>query len=51
VNPHTVKNKIKERKDYKMTDVSENYLSSTRVLSTEENNFSVQFFQPICLKG
>jgi len=50
VNPHTVKNKIRERKDYKMTDVFENYLSSTRVLSTEEISFSVQFFKPIYLK-
>ncbi|WP_312190305.1 Crp/Fnr family transcriptional regulator [Sphingobacterium sp.] len=33
-----------------MIDVLENYLSSTRVLSTEEVNFSVQFFKPIYLK-
>ncbi len=33
-----------------MIDVLENYLSSTRVLSTEEINFSVRFFKPIYLK-
>lgn len=33
-----------------MTDVLENYLSSIGGLSTEEINFSVQFFKPIHLK-
>lgn len=33
-----------------MIDVLENYLSSTRVLSTEEINLSVRFFKPIYLK-
>ena len=49
-NPYTVSKKIKELKDCKMTDVFENYLSSTGELSTEEINFSVQFFKPIYLK-
>lgn len=44
------KKKIKGRKDCEMTDVFENYLSSTGGLSTEEINFSVQFFKPIRLK-
>jgi len=47
---YNVKEKIKERKDCKMTDVFENYLSSTGELSAEEINFSVQFFKPIRLK-
>lgn len=33
-----------------MTDIFENYLSSTGGLSTEEINFSTQFFNPIHLK-
>ncbi|UPZ35471.1 Crp/Fnr family transcriptional regulator [Sphingobacterium sp. PCS056] len=33
-----------------MTDVFENYLSSTRGLSAEEINFSMQFFKPMRLK-
>lgn len=33
-----------------MTDVFENYLSSTEGLSIEEINFSAQFFKPIRLK-
>ncbi|WP_407480656.1 Crp/Fnr family transcriptional regulator [Elizabethkingia meningoseptica] len=33
-----------------MTDIFENYLSSTGALSAEEINFSVQFFKPIRLK-
>jgi CRP-like cAMP-binding protein len=49
--PWTVKKiKIKGRKDCEMTDVFENYLSSTGELSAEEINFSMQFFKPIRLK-
>ncbi|HAY3564071.1 TPA: Crp/Fnr family transcriptional regulator [Elizabethkingia meningoseptica] len=33
-----------------MTDIFENYLSSTGALSAEEINFSMQFFKPIRLK-
>ena len=33
-----------------MSNVLENYLSSTGQLSTEEVNFSLQFFKPIRLK-
>lgn len=33
-----------------MTDIFENYLSSTEGLSAEEINFSAQFFKPIHLK-
>ncbi|WP_177733477.1 Crp/Fnr family transcriptional regulator [Flavobacterium inviolabile] len=33
-----------------MTDLLINYISSTGALSTEEINFSVQFFKQICLK-
>ncbi len=33
-----------------MTDVFENYLSSTEELSVEEIDFSVKFFKPIHLK-
>lgn len=33
-----------------MTNVFENYLSSTGELSTDEINFSVQFFKPVRLK-
>ncbi|WP_447768013.1 Crp/Fnr family transcriptional regulator [Sphingobacterium faecium] len=39
-----------EQKDWEMTDIFENYLSSTGGLSAEEINFSVQFFKPIHLK-
>lgn len=33
-----------------MTDVFENYLSSTGELSAEESNFSAQFFKPVLIK-
>lgn len=33
-----------------MTDVFENYLSSTGELSAEESNFSAQFFKPVHIK-
>lgn len=39
-----------EQKDWEMTDIFENYLSSTGGLSAEEINFSVQLFKPIHLK-
>lgn len=48
--PLTAKKKIKERKNCEMTDVFENYLSSTGVLSAEEINFSAKLFKPIHLK-
>ncbi len=44
------KEKTKEQKNCKMTDVFENYLSSTEELSVEEIDFSVKFFKPIHLK-
>ncbi|MGE8555339.1 MAG: Crp/Fnr family transcriptional regulator [Chryseobacterium jejuense] len=44
------KKKIKERKNCEMTDVFETYLASTGGLSTDEINFSAQFFKPIHLK-
>jgi hypothetical protein len=33
-----------------MTDIFENYLSSTGGLSAEEIRFSAQFFKPVSLK-
>jgi CRP-like cAMP-binding protein len=50
VYPETVKKKMKGQKDCEMTDVFENYLSSTGGLSAGEINFSAQFFKPIRLK-
>ena len=41
---------MKGQEECEMTDVFENYLSSTGGLSAEEINFSVQFFKPIRLK-
>lgn len=41
---------MKGQKECEMTDVFENYLSSTGGLSAEEINFSMQFFKPIRLK-
>ncbi|MEN5086065.1 Crp/Fnr family transcriptional regulator [Sphingobacterium faecium] len=41
---------MKGQKECEMTDVFENYLSSTGGLSAEEINFSVQFFKPMRLK-
>ncbi|WP_336965620.1 Crp/Fnr family transcriptional regulator [Chryseobacterium contaminans] len=41
---------MKGQKNYEMTDVFENYLSSTGGLSAEEISFSAQFFKPVSLK-
>ncbi|WGQ14701.1 Crp/Fnr family transcriptional regulator [Sphingobacterium faecium] len=41
---------MKGQKECEMTDVFENYLSSTGGLSAEEINFSMQFFKPMRLK-
>ncbi|WP_228448527.1 MULTISPECIES: Crp/Fnr family transcriptional regulator [unclassified Chryseobacterium] len=48
--PLMAKKKIKEQKNCEMTDVFENYLSSTGGFSAEEIHFSAQFFKPIHLK-
>lgn len=44
------KKKIKEQKDCEMTNVFENYLSSTGQLLADEINVSAQFFKPLNLK-
>lgn len=41
---------MKGQEECEMTDVFENYLSSTGGLSAEEINFSMQFFKPMRLK-
>jgi len=41
---------MKGQEECEMTDVIENYLSSTGGLSAEEINFSMQFFKPMRLK-
>jgi len=45
-----LKKENKRTKDCEMTDIFENYLSSTGGLSAGEINFSAQFFKPVRLK-
>ncbi|MDQ0780534.1 CRP-like cAMP-binding protein [Chryseobacterium sp. W4I1] len=47
---HRLLERIKGQQNCEMTDIFENYLSSTGELSAEEISFSAQFFKPIRLK-